>query len=318
MNNLTLSPEALENDESIGVPLTPIKQIHIDHEFNCRGHFSPMTCVELAKDVARRGLQQPITIRPLREDDDVENLLMREKNFTHVIIAGHRRFTAYKILNAERIPTIIKPADLDRFEAKDLNAIENLQREELNLQQECMAIKHYWMADWTREDVAQRIGKSGGWVQTRYMLLNMPQEIQDLAGQGYVKAGDLRDLYKIKDPTRQIKAAAMLRDARRDGRGSATQILNKVKPKDSVTTKKQRGRQEIFDFMDIVRAALADYDLTTVPATKLVTAEGNCFATRCLAWASGQVTTGEIHADLQEFAALVGKEYEMPELSLDV
>lgn len=311
-----MTDAAIKNDRELGNALIPVKEIFCDHEFNCRGWFSPVTCIELAKDIAQKGLQQPIVVRELRTEDkpgfpkDVEAL---EKGCKYKIIAGHRRWTAYIINEASVIPAIIKSGETTEWEEKDINAVENLQRADLNFLQEANAIRHYWMAGWPRQDIADRIGKSAGWVQIRVILLEMPPEVQEAAGQGYIKPGDMHALNKFsKNPNELLKRAGILRDKRATGEGR--DILHVIKEKDRPDSKKIRGKREMFDMMEHIRLTLmAGNKEEFADVDKMITPGGNCLATRALAWACGEITTLEIHQDLQEFCETVGLKYVIPQ-----
>jgi len=310
---MTMTVEAIANDEAAEIHNVPVKEIYLDPDFNCRGAFGPMDCTELAMDIAKRGLQQPIVIRPLREVDHesgkAETLLLMQ-GYKYVTIAGHRRLTAYKINKGEMIPSILKDMYIAEFDALDLNATENLMRKELNMQQECQAVRHYWIACWNREDTAKRIGKSPGWVQVRFMLLDMPVEIQELAGQGYINTTDVRELSKYKNPARQLELAGILRDKRKRGVKNAIRFIIK---KDSPDTKKHRKREQIFDMMEEVRVALKEYSPEKrISVGDIVTAQGNSFSTRLASWCAGEITTIEFYVALREFCSICGVHYEIP------
>jgi ParB family chromosome partitioning protein len=77
---------------------------------------------ELTLSVKARGLLQPITVRPNPRD---------ESGQSYLIVAGHRRFEAYKRAELDRIDAIIR-RDLDDRQAAELQLLENLQREDLS------------------------------------------------------------------------------------------------------------------------------------------------------------------------------------------
>lgn len=300
----------------------PVASVYIDHEFNCRGWFSPTTCIELAKDVARRGLQQPIVVRSLRVEDLLDRKLPHEqdqitKGFTHKLIAGHRRLTAYKINDAEVIPAIVRPNTLTNFEERDINATENLHRKDLSFYQEANAIHHYWIAGWTRQDIADQINKSAGWVQLRVSLLEMPVEIHELANQGYVLATDMTELRKIHDPIAQLKAAGFIRDQRRKGQKGLS-VLGHMKRKDKPSTKKHRKKTELQEIQEIMQAVQSSFDPEkTLCLSDLVTIQGNSITTRILAWAAGEITARDVHAAIKDYATLCGGNYPMPEFEME-
>jgi len=315
---MEMSAAALENDKTLGLPLIPVKEIYLDHDFNCRGHFGASDCIELAKDIAAKGLQQPIIVRPLRleahklkgqETLSSEKVLI-DQGYTHMMLAGHRRLTAYKINEGESIPSIVKSAFLPDFEARDINAVENLQRKELNLGQEALAVRHYYIANWTREDTAQRVNMSMGWVQIRFQILSMPSEVLDVALTGYLTQADVRELHKERDPRTRLKMLGLMRDARIKGERG---ITTRMKKKDKTTTKKHRRGPEIFEMMDHIRNALKDVDREQmIPLMKIQSPEGNSLTTKVLAWAAGEISTIELHNALKHYAGVIGLEYEMP------
>lgn len=314
---MVMSPEAIASDKQLNIPLINPKKIFIDHDFNSREAFTPTSCIELAADIANRGILCPITIRPLRAEDrnDLKNEQhLLKQGYTHITIAGHRRLTAYLINEAEGIPCIIKDAYISLFDQKDINAVENLQRLELNLKEECDAIRHYWMAGWNREETAKRIQKSQGWVQIRYMLLEMPEEIQILAGQGLIKGTDIRELNKYKGEE-LMRMAAQIRDKRRAGEKRG--VTHSIKKKEKFDSKKIRTREEMFTFMEVIRNTLkkATPDLV-VNVESIVTPQGNTFAVRCLSWAAGEITSGEVHVSFRDFCADLGIDYEMPDFGV--
>jgi len=315
MEKLHLSDKAIQNDIELGIPLIPVAEIYLDHEFNHRGRISPNECIELARDISGRGLQQPITLRRLRTEDMGKGLDAEpgpiKKGFTYKVIAGHRRLLAYRILEAEKIPAVVKKGQMSYFDEKDLNAIENLQRQELNILQECNAIRHYYEARWTRNEIAERIGKTISWVQTRMALLSMPESVQELAGQGYLTLQHITELYKHKKPEEQIKLAVMIRDRKKRGDKNP---LRGIRKKDKASSQKHRSRNQIFETLEEVQDVLKKAQNDKIVAIgDLVTEQGNCFATKCLAWAAGEITSLVFYLALKDFAKECGIEYEMPE-----
>lgn len=313
-----MSEEALANDESLGTPLIPVAEIYIDHNFNCRGRISILDCVQLADDISHRGLQSPIQVRALRTEErgslQPEYGLL-DKGFKYKVIAGHRRLTAYRYNEATLIPATVKDTYISNFEEHDLNAIENLQRSELNFQQEANAIKHYFDAGWTRIDIAEKIGMSPGWVQLRLILLQMPLEIQNLAGKGYIRSSDMNELNKFKQNMPSLmRMAGQLRDMRMKGERGA---LPKIKRKEKASSKKQRSVPAIQELMAVLQTHCRRIEpRAEVIASDLFTIQGNSIATRALAWATGEISSGDFHKSLQEFFEAFGHHYEMPDFAV--
>ena len=294
----------------------PLGKIFLDHDFNCRDRFSPMDCTELARDIKDKGLLQPIIVRRLRTEAKggvSDEKVLINQGFEYKIIAGHRRWTACKINEMETIDCVVRDAYTSDFDCQDINAVENLQRKELNLWEECKAIQHYWRANWTREDTAQRVQKSPGWVQTRFQLLEMPEQIQELAAMDLIKVSQIKELVKYKGNENELlQAAGKLKDHNRKGLKNASNVIRRA---DTHMTKKVRGRAELLEMLHHIQAGFSNCPETReVEVGDLISKEGNSILTRLLAWASGEIPSGEFYRSLQEFGEVVGISYQPPEL----
>jgi len=290
MDKLALSQEAQQSDQTTSVTSLPVDRIYADPEFNCRGAIAPKDVIDLAKSIARDGLQQPISVRPRREDDPM--------GYDWVIISGHRRHRAYQLLQHTAIPCIVRE-HLDDFKARTLNAIENLKREDLNLLQEAKTIKHFVDAGWNRAKIAEEVGMSPAWVQIRQQLLKMPEEIQYAAAAGQLTQNHVRDLYQFRNnPNKQLEVARKIKEHReksleREGKRVNVELTVKTNKPD---TKKVRKRGEMFDIIEILMEVF----------------EGSTLATRVLAWAGGEINDLELHQSIKKFAEKEGRVYVMP------
>lgn len=304
-----LSPRAIESDKALNVPLLRLGEIFADPEFNCRGNFTAADILELTKDVAERGLIQPVTVRPIWLPQEKE---LSARGIKYSLIAGFRRYASYRANGAEVIPAVIRNATSE-FECRDINAVENLQRLDLTLWQECVAIKHYWLANWTRQEVADRISKSSGWVQLRYMLLEMPEEIQQAAHQGYILISDVRELHKYKSNKEEmLKMAGIIRDKRKNGEGK--NMIQHIRKRDKATTKKIRQRDEIFTVMDYLREHFKQaYPHQSLEVKDIVSPQGNNLAIKCLAWAAGEIDNLTFHTYVREYCDAIGVGYTFPD-----
>lgn len=313
---MPLSENAIENDQSYPVRVE-VNKVHYDEDFNCREHIVYSDCIDLVKSISENGLLQPIVVRPLRTESrtgrPAETDLI-EKGFTHFLIAGHRRLIAYKLLEAPEIPCVLRDAYIDNFQAHDLNAIENIQRQELSFYEEAMAIKHYKDYDWKHEEVGQRINRSVGWVKVRYQLLDMPDAILPMAHNGHIRPSDVRDLYKYRNDEHELlQMAGKVREKRRE---DATMTgLEKLQRKPNKTQKKFRGKAEVLALQDIFRDLCSQINReggTTYG--RIFTEQGNSISTRLLAWCAGEINNLEVHESIKQFALTVGVDYEIPEM----
>ncbi len=285
-------------DENYQVSLLPVSAIYSDDHFNCRGTIAVIDVADLATDIQKNTLQFPIAVQPA---EDVITELPEGKLYR--IVAGHRRFKAWSVLRHgwkpgdlaagnvpwdesngnpfDVIPCMIK-SGLSEVQARVLNLGENLKRRDLNIMQEALAIKHLREAGVPRDSVALELGMSSGWVQTRYYLLDLPEEIQRECAAGLINQAQIKQLYTLReDPDKQFAAVRKIKSAKIKGEKVSHVGVRK---KTAVDVKKERKRPEIFDMIEV-----------------LAKATGYGLHTRSLAWASGEITTAELFVDVTRF-----------------
>lgn len=249
----------------------PMSEIFSDDEFNCRGKIQPLDVVDLANDITSKGLDYPITIQPFKEHPPQK----------YRIVAGHRRFMAFRVNKAETIPCTIR-TDLDDFKAAALNIRENVLRKDLNIKQEAHGIRKFMQAGWSEGAVAKELQQSRGWVQVRYMLLALPEDIQTEAAAGWMTQDQIRRIYSQKNPDSQYTLLRKIKEAK--VRGEKVELPREVSPNHLVKRKRAQDRTVMFGFMDHV--------LVTI---------GAGFYTRILAWCAGEISDYEIHQDLEKY-----------------
>jgi ParB/RepB/Spo0J family partition protein len=261
-----------------------LDNIFADPTFNCRGEaVAPIDVVDLARDIESHGLQQPIVVQPYDG--------YRPEKFSYRIVSGHRRFTAFKVLKRETIPCIIN-TDLTEAQALILNLGENLHRKDLNILQEATALERLKMSGMSISEVAEELGKSATWVNVRYMLLELPEQIRNAAAAGMINQQQVRQLHKLPGMKEQLDAAAKIKNAKVRGE-KVPRIATKTKR--NILKPKQRDRDDIFWMQDHVQDVI-----------------GNNFGTRCLAWAAGEISDFELFQDLQELANEKNIQYAIP------
>src|SRR5258706_4547785 len=160
----------------------PLKDIFADTDFNCRGAIAPIDVVDLARDIDAHGLQQAIVVQPFKDPQ-----------YKYRIVAGYRRHKAFQVLQRETIPCNVVDG-LSDVQARIMNLSENLKRKDLNMLQEAKALEHLKNAGLTQDDVAREIGMSRGWTQIRFMILDLPKEIQYEVAAGFLSQQQVRDL----------------------------------------------------------------------------------------------------------------------------
>jgi ParB family chromosome partitioning protein len=260
----------------------PLKDIFADEDFNCRGRITPIDVVDLAKNIEEQGLIQPIIVQPWNG---------KTQHFR--VVAGYRRYVAHVVNRAETIKCIIKEG-LSEDDARFLNLAENLNREDLNIMQEAKVIKGLLERGHTQEEIKTRLNCSRMWVQVRQYALALPGEIQAEIKNGWLKQEHILALYSLRNnPERQMEAAKEIKEKKQ--RGETVRVTGKSLKKDA-KSKMARNRKMIQNMMDHIFDSVGKAS----------------FGTRCLAWASGEISSEELYEDIKEEAEDVGRVYYPP------
>lgn len=261
-------------------------RIYNDSKFNCRGAILPMDVVDLAKDIDANGLQFPIAIQPAA---DVDGGLPDGYDFR--IVAGHRRYVAFRVLKRDTIPTLIKKG-YSELKARLVNLSENLKRKELNILQEARAVKRLRDFGMIQESIASTLGMSRSWVQVRLHLLDLPEDIQEAAAAGILNQYQIHQIHSLKEPTRQYEAVRKIKNARLHGEKGVD--VGK-KPQEDPFKKKRQSKGSVQIMME-----------------HMVKTVGYGLHTRVLAWANGEINSAELYFDIRRFAQENDIEYTIP------
>jgi ParB family chromosome partitioning protein len=247
----------------------PMERLVINEAANCRQKIDPLDVITLWQTIERDGLIQPITVR--RVDAKFQ------------LVCGFRRWKAHLVGGAKAIKArIITCSDED---VKVLNIIENIERKQLNVLEEAQAVQKFMFQGWTQQRIAERFRVTRVWVIQRQMLLKMPECIQQDVAAGLIKMAHIQQLSKLKDTNAQIEAVKTIKDAALRGEKITGTVLRPPAPSDAVL-KRARTRAEIQGILPTVMAKV-----------------GPCFGTRCLSWASGEISTDDFWKDvLKEMA----------------
>jgi ParB/RepB/Spo0J family partition protein len=263
-----------------------LSKIYSDVNFNCRGPILPMDVVDLAKDIDLNGLQFPIAVQPAV---DVDGGL--PDGFDFRIVAGHRRYTAYRVLKMDRVPALIK-SGLSELQARLINLSENLKRKELNIVQEAQAVSRLRDFGMIQEAIGTTLGMSRSWVQVRLNLLKLPDDIQQAASVGILNQYQIQQISSLKEPTRQYEAVRRIKNARLNGERNID--VGKKSTEDPF--KKKRQSKTAVQTMMTHMAKTVGYGLHT----------------RALAWANGEINSAELFFDIRRHANDNDIEYTIP------
>jgi len=150
-----------EISEIVAVPLADIQA----SPFNPRQIHNAAADAELAESVRQVGVLEPVLLRPLP-------LQPGEDPFSHEhyeLVFGHRRWLAAQAAGLDSIPAMIRT--LSDADSAQLQAIENLQREDLTAMDEARGYAAFIETHGVNKDqLAARIGKSRTHVYNRLKL----------------------------------------------------------------------------------------------------------------------------------------------------
>jgi ParB family chromosome partitioning protein len=154
------------------------------HPEQPRRHFDEGALQELADSIAKRGIIQPIIVRP--------------HGGGFQIIAGERRWRAAQRAQMHRIPAIVR--DFDEQETLEIALIENIQREDLNPIEEAEAYRKLIAEFHHSQDALGRIvGKSRSHVANLMRLLDLPKTVQQQVMESRISMGHARALIGVPD-----------------------------------------------------------------------------------------------------------------------
>jgi len=245
----------------------PVQDILYDSSFNCRGAFTAQSVKDLADSIEQSGLQFPVVVQPYQGSHPWR------------LLAGHRRFRACTLfLKWETIPASVR-YDLTEHQARILNLTENLERKDLNMLEEALALRSLYPDGISLRQAARELKRPTRWIHIRRRLLELPESIQKKAAAGLLSAVNLEAILKLESPVEQRKAANAIAKVKAKGKTRHLPHRRKFQARRS----KEQISQMIMRLMDLGVEELA---------------------TRLLAWVAGYVTDKDIEADIEEYAQI--------------
>lgn len=198
-----------------------------------RQSFKEDTIKELAESIEKNGLLQPIVVRPM-------------DGGKYQIIAGERRYRAFKKLGRSMIPAIVR--DYEDEEVDKLQLVENVQREDLNPYDEAIAyLKLKEKYGLKQEDIAKAVGKSRPYISNMTRLLSLEDEILEMLKKGEITVSHAKLILSVDTKEERLKLAHKIKDAGLTVRHTEerTRKPKKAKPED-IYIKDIRERLEDF------------------------------------------------------------------------
>ncbi|MEN9653154.1 MAG: putative chromosome-partitioning protein ParB [Verrucomicrobiota bacterium] len=160
-----------------------------------RRDFDDAQVKELAESIRSEGLLQPVVVRKVKDGFE--------------LIAGERRYRAFKLLGQKTITArIVEASDAS---SAVLALVENLQRADLNPIDEAVGVASL-MRDFnlTQESVADRLGKPRATIANSVRLLSLDNELQGYLRRAQLSVGHAKALLGIESPAHRVQVARLI------------------------------------------------------------------------------------------------------------
>lgn len=225
------------------LPLTSI----VPNPRQPRRDFDDAQVKELADSIRSEGLLQPIVVRKVKDG--------------YELIAGERRFRAFKLIGQKTITARILEAS-DASSAV-LALIENLQRADLNAIDEALGFASL-MRDFnlTQEAVADRLGKPRASIANSVRLLALDNELQAYVRKGQLSAGHAKALLGIENVAHRVQVARLVIEKGLSVRATEAEV------KKLASTKKTERKQTVQTVVADVQKRLASHFASPVSVVR--------------------------------------------------
>jgi ParB family chromosome partitioning protein len=170
-----------------GVQMVPIIMLG-PSPFQARRAMDEDALKDLAASIAKRGILQPILVRPT---PGVEG--------SYQIIAGERRWRAAQLAQLHEVPVLARQfSDQDAMAA---GLVENLQREDLNAVEEAEGYQRLLTEfKLNQETLADAVGKSRSHITHMLRVLKLPEKVLGMVRSGELSFGHAKALTNHGNP----------------------------------------------------------------------------------------------------------------------
>jgi ParB family chromosome partitioning protein len=225
------------------LPLTSI----VPNPRQPRRDFDDAQVKELADSIRSEGLMQPIVVRKVKDG--------------YELIAGERRFRAFKLIGQKTITARILEAS-DASSAV-LALIENLQRADLNAIDEALGFASL-MRDFslTQDAVAERLGKPRATIANSVRLLALDNELQGYVRKGQLSAGHAKALLALENVAHRVQVARLVIEKGLSVRATEAEV------KKLASTKKTDRKQTVQTVVADVQKRLASHFASPVSVVR--------------------------------------------------
>lgn len=204
-----------------------VQNIRIDlispSPLNPRKTFDKAALEELASNIEKQGLLQPITVRVAKSEDvtDLETGDVTTIPCSYEIVCGERRFRAVSLLRAKEDEANVAKIKAHRKKSEKFQTIscivremtddeafeamitENLQRKDVDPIEEAFAFAQLAEKGRTLEDIALKFGKSTRFVFDRIKLNGLITELKERVRNGDIPLSGAMILSKLDEETQK-------------------------------------------------------------------------------------------------------------------
>lgn len=162
---------------------------------------------ELADSIRQHGVLEPVLVRPIPLTE------YAGAGCRYELIAGERRWRASMLAGQTTIPARVLGESTDDRAMLELAITENLQREDLHPLDEAAGFgQMHTTLGYSYAQIAERLGKSKGYVQNRMRLLQLDADLRQLVADRPDTLGHVYELTRVPDATERAALIASVRD----------------------------------------------------------------------------------------------------------
>ncbi len=218
--------------EEAGLSYLPVDQLQ-PGRYQPRRHIDEGDLRELADSIQSQGIIQPIIVRKTEQACE--------------IIAGERRWRAAQLIGLSKVPVVIR--EINDEAALAMSLIENIQRRDLNVIEEAMALQRLLQEfGMTHQDIAAAIGKSRTTVTNLLRLLNLNPDVRELLAKGDLDMGHARALLALEGDQQSAVANNIV--IQRLSVRDTEALIRKIQQQEQPTTK-TAARNESQELTDL-------------------------------------------------------------------
>ncbi len=192
------------------------------------------------------------------------------------IVAGERRFLAFKKLGKATIPARVLHIT-DARQELEISLIENLQRQELDPVEEARALRRL-VEDfrYTYRQLADRLGKSVGYIDSRLKLVSKP-DVEEAVRRMELGVAEARELARVEDDTvrkeltDKVVAGELDRDQLRE---QVKQLTGRTSDPQTGLTRVKKALQSLHRALDLSGPIVLDEEAAALTEQAVVRLEG--------------------------------------------